>query len=101
MLTPHQISHVQGSFAQVAPIADAAAEMFYRRLFELDPTLSRLFKHEMKQRGKKLIVDAAEGPGPHLHARCASRLACCLRRAGTHHEGRRRASRTPGCRPLT
>ena len=55
MLTPTQISHVQGSFAQVAPIADAAAEMFYRRLFELDPTLSRLFKGDMKQQGQKLM----------------------------------------------
>ena len=51
MLTPTQISLVQGSFAQVAAIADAAAQMFYRRLFELDPTLSRLFKGDMKQQG--------------------------------------------------
>jgi len=34
---------VQTSFAQVRPIADAAAALFYRRLFELDPTLRPLF----------------------------------------------------------
>jgi methyl-accepting chemotaxis protein/hemoglobin-like flavoprotein len=55
MLTPTQISLVQSSFAQVAPIADAAAEMFYHRLFELDPTLTRLFKGDMKQQGSKLM----------------------------------------------
>jgi methyl-accepting chemotaxis protein/hemoglobin-like flavoprotein len=55
MLNANQISLVQGSFAQVAPLADAAAEMFYRRLFELDPTLSRLFKGDIKQQGKKLM----------------------------------------------
>ena len=55
MPTPAQISIVQRSFAQVAPIAEAAAEMFYRRLFELDPSLTRLFKGDMKQQGHKLM----------------------------------------------
>jgi hypothetical protein len=55
MPTPIQISLVQGSFAQLTPIADAAAAMFYRRLFELDPSLSRLFKGDMQQQGKKLM----------------------------------------------
>ena len=55
MPTPIQIALVQRSFAQVAPIAEAAAGMFYRRLFELDPTLTRLFKGDIKQQGKKLM----------------------------------------------
>jgi methyl-accepting chemotaxis protein/hemoglobin-like flavoprotein len=55
MPTPVQISLVQGSFAQVAPIAEAAAAMFYRRLFELDPSLTRLFKGDMTQQGHKLM----------------------------------------------
>ena len=55
MPTPIQIALVQRSFAQVAPIAEAAAEMFYRRLFELDPTLTRLFKGDIKQQGKTLM----------------------------------------------
>ena len=54
-MTPRQVELVQGSFAKVAPIADAAAEIFYNRLFELDPSLRALFKSDMKQQGKKLM----------------------------------------------
>jgi hemoglobin-like flavoprotein len=46
---------VQTTFAQVRPIADAAAAMFYRRLFELDPTLRPLFKGDMEEQGRKLM----------------------------------------------
>jgi len=46
---------VQTSFAQVLPIAEAAAALFYRRLFELDPTLRPLFKGDLKEQGRKLM----------------------------------------------
>jgi hemoglobin-like flavoprotein len=46
---------VQTSFAQVRPIADAAAALFYRRLFELDPRLRPLFKGDMEEQGRKLM----------------------------------------------
>jgi len=46
---------VQTSFAQAQPIADAAAAMFYSRLFELDPTLRPLFKGDMEEQGRKLM----------------------------------------------
>ncbi len=35
---------VQTTFAKVEPIAEAAAELFYDKLFELDPGLKALFK---------------------------------------------------------
>lgn len=54
-MTPHQISLVQDSFTKVAPIADTAAELFYKRLFETDPTASKLFKGDMKEQGRKLM----------------------------------------------
>jgi methyl-accepting chemotaxis protein len=47
---------VQDSFAAVLPIAEAAAELFYGRLFELDPSLRRLFKGDMKEQGRKLMA---------------------------------------------
>jgi hemoglobin-like flavoprotein len=50
-----QTKLVQDSFRSVAPIADAAAGMFYARLFELDPQLSRLFKGDPKEQGRKLM----------------------------------------------
>ena len=46
---------VQTSFAQVRPIADKAAALFYNRLFELDPTLRPLFKGDMEEQGRKLM----------------------------------------------
>jgi len=39
---------VQQSFARVEPIAETAAELFYGKLFELDPKLRALFKGDMK-----------------------------------------------------
>ena len=54
-LTEKQIQLVQNSFALVAPIADTAAEIFYGRLFELDPSLRHMFKSDMKEQGRKLM----------------------------------------------
>ena len=55
-MTPKQIELVQTSFAKVATIADAAAGLFYKRLFELDPSLREMFKSDMKEQGKKLMA---------------------------------------------
>src|SRR5437868_12331676 len=46
---------IQTSFAQVRPIAETAAALFYGRLFELDPTLRSLFKGDLKEQGRKLM----------------------------------------------
>jgi hemoglobin-like flavoprotein len=54
-MTPRQIELVQSSFAQVAPIADTAAALFYDRLFTLDPALRKLFRGDMRQQGAKLM----------------------------------------------
>lgn len=51
-----EISLVQNSFQKVLPIADQAAEIFYGKLFELDPSLKSLFSGDMKQQGKKLMT---------------------------------------------
>ena len=55
MLTAAQKTLVQDSFATIAPIADDAAALFYRRLFELDPSLERMFRGDMKEQRKKLM----------------------------------------------
>ena len=46
---------VRASFTQVVPIKEAAASLFYNRLFELDPSLRPLFKGDMTAQGKKLM----------------------------------------------
>lgn len=56
-MTPHQISLVEASFQSVVPIRTAAAEIFYRRLFERDPALRGMFSTtDMAEQGRKLMA---------------------------------------------
>lgn len=55
-MTPEQIKLVQTSWEKVKPISEQAAELFYGRLFTLDPSLKSLFKGDMKEQGKKLMA---------------------------------------------
>ena len=54
-MTNEQIKLVQESFKQVSPIAETAAQLFYARLFELDPDLELLFKGNLSEQGRKLM----------------------------------------------
>lgn len=54
-MTPAQIQLVQSTWAQVLPIADTAATLFYGRLFELDPALRPLFKPDLAAQKKNLM----------------------------------------------
>ena len=54
-LTPHQIQLIQQSFAKVDPIADQAAEIFYNKLFEYEPSVRPLFKSDIRNQGRKLM----------------------------------------------
>jgi hemoglobin-like flavoprotein len=42
-MPPESIARVRETWALVAPVADTAADLFYRRLFELDPRLRLMF----------------------------------------------------------
>ncbi len=48
------IALVQTSFEKVAPIADLAADLFYTRLFVLDPSLRPMFGADLTEQKKKL-----------------------------------------------
>ena len=54
-MTPAQIELVQNSFMLIARQPDETAALFYRRLFEIDPSRKALFKGDMKRQGKMLI----------------------------------------------
>ena len=58
-MTPDQIRLIQDSFAKVDPIRDQAAELFYTRLFETDPSLRPLFPDDMTEQKKKLMATIA------------------------------------------
>jgi len=51
-----EIALVRGSWLDVLPIKDAAARLFYGRLFELDPSLRVMFKGDMVEQGRKLMA---------------------------------------------
>jgi hemoglobin-like flavoprotein len=55
-VTPDQVALVQDSWRKVLPISETAAELFYSRLFALDPALKPLFKGDMKMQGRKLMA---------------------------------------------
>lgn len=53
-MTPEKKNLVQATWKLVAPNAEKVAELFYGRLFEIDPSLKALFKSDMSEQGKKL-----------------------------------------------
>lgn len=57
--TPQQVQLVKQNFEQLAPIADQAAELFYRRLFKIAPQVRPLFKGDIKAQGRKLMSTIA------------------------------------------
>jgi hemoglobin-like flavoprotein len=73
-MTPEKILLVRSSWQQVLPIKDTAAELFYGRLFELDPSLRPMFKGDMVEQGRKLMmiintaVNSLDNLGPILGA---------------------------------
>lgn len=83
-MTPRQVQLIQETFAQVEPISETAAALFYDRLFILDPSLRRLFKNDMQDQGRKLMqmlavaVRGLEDLG---------RLVAAVRALGARHSG--------------
>ena len=54
-MTPDQVKLVQESFAKVAPISEAAAVLFYGRLFEIAPQVRAMFPDDLSEQKKKLM----------------------------------------------
>lgn len=55
-MTPEQIQLVQRSWRAVLPVGDTAAELFYGKLFSLDPAVRGLFKNDMVEQGRNLTA---------------------------------------------
>jgi hemoglobin-like flavoprotein len=54
-MTNQQVQLVQQTFMKVLPMSDLAARLFYKRLFEIDPSLKPMFKGDMQEQGRKLM----------------------------------------------
>lgn len=83
-MNPEQITLVQSSFNQVRPIAATAAELFYQRLFFLDPSLRPMFKGDMAHQGRMLMsmLSSAVNGLTKLEA-----LVPVVRQLGARHAG--------------
>ena len=55
-MTPEQVDLVQRSWRSVLPVGDTAAELFYGKLFSLDPTVQALFKDDLREQGRNLTA---------------------------------------------
>lgn len=55
MITDQQKEHIRRSWQLVVPIADTAADLFYRRLFELAPEYRALFPEDLRGQKNKLV----------------------------------------------
>lgn len=56
MLTDEEKKLIVNSWRLVVPIAETAADLFYRRLFELKPEYKSLFKADMAAQKRKLVT---------------------------------------------
>ena len=56
MLNDAEKKLIQASWRLVVPIKETAADLFYRRLFELKPAYQQLFKADLANQKKKLIA---------------------------------------------
>jgi hemoglobin-like flavoprotein len=54
-MTPAKVQLVQDSFKKIVPIAATAADLFYDRLFTIEPELRSLFPQNLSQQKNKLM----------------------------------------------
>jgi hemoglobin-like flavoprotein len=55
-MTAEQVDLVQRSWRSVLPVGGTAAELFYGKLFSLDPSLQSLFKGDIREQGRNLTA---------------------------------------------
>jgi len=56
MITDDDKKLILSTWRLVVPIADTASDLFYRRLFELQPGYRRLFPEDMTKQKRKLVT---------------------------------------------
>jgi hemoglobin-like flavoprotein len=57
LMTPEQVALVKATWRKVEPMSDVAAHLFYERLFELDASVTRLFRDaDLAGQKRKLVA---------------------------------------------
>ena len=83
-MTPEQVTLVQQTFGQVAPIADKAADLFYDRLFTIAPEVRSLFPSDLTEQKKKLMQMIAVAVS-NLHQ--VEKIVSAVEELGRRHAG--------------
>jgi len=80
MVTAAQQTLVQDSWDKLTPMASHAVELFYDRLFELDPSLEDVLPPSLTERSTELMQALGQGVAGDL-----SRMAPVMRELGRRH----------------
>jgi hemoglobin-like flavoprotein len=56
VITDQEKASIRDSWRLVVPIAETAADLFYKKLFELRPEYRRLFPEDMRSQKRKLLA---------------------------------------------
>ena len=83
-LSPREVELLQQSWRSVLPVGDVAAELFYGKLFSMDPKLRLLFKNDMREQGRNLTAMISVAVGGLSHPERIERAV--------HSLGRRHAA---------
>ncbi len=83
-MSPQQARIVQSTWPKILPNKDAAAQLFYARLFELDPSLKPMFLGDIREQGRKLmlVLDSVVNGLADIE-----RIAAAVRDLGMRHVG--------------
>ena len=81
-MTPEQAHTVHTTWRAVLPVGDTFAELFYGRLFALDPPLRKLFRGDMIEQGRNLTAMLSVASA-NLGRR--ERITVALRNLGKRH----------------
>ena len=81
-MTPGQIALVQRTWRAVLPVGATAAELFYGKLFSLDPAVRKMFRNDLVDQGRNLTAMISVAVGA-LAKR--ERILLAVRQLGQRH----------------
>ena len=81
-MTREQAEIVQLTWRAVLPVGDTFAELFYGRLFALDPEVRRLFTDDMTEQGRNLTAMLSVATA---NLAKPERISVALRQLGRRH----------------
>ena len=81
-MTPEQVDLVQRTWRAVLPVGDTAAELFYGKLFSLEPALQSLFKDDLREQGRNLTAMISVAVGALSRP---ERITLAVRQLGRRH----------------